>query len=114
GEITNRFSLFVGDLDFGQYAITHGSKHPNLIASFDEIVVTFAHKIPVDGIKQEIVKDHEWIKRYTTIFQYENRNEHTIVKQMFGHSRIYKWFVFLDIERRVSKIFLHITHHNRV
>lgn len=113
-KITNRFSLFTGDLDFSQYTITYSSKYPNLIASFDKIVVTFAHKVPIDGIKQEIVKDHEWIKRHTSILQYKDRDKHTIVKQMFRHSRVYKWFVFLDIERRVSKISLHITHHNRV
>jgi len=41
-----------------------------------------AHQIAVNGIKQQVIKDHEGVEGHAAILQHKCRDEHAIVKQV--------------------------------
>lgn len=106
-EVTDGSALLVGNLNFRKHTITNRAKHPNFITTLYEIIIAFTHEVAIYGVEQEVVKDHERIKRYAAILKHKDRDEHAIVKQMLGHRCIDEWFVFLNFKSWVGKILFH-------
>ena len=111
-KVSHSPALFIGNLNFSQHTIAHCTKYPNFITALYEVVVAFADKIAINGVEKEVVENHEGIEWHSTVLQYENRDEHTVVEQMLRHSGIYKWLIFLDIKSWVDKVFFHTVYHS--
>jgi hypothetical protein len=71
-KISYGFTLLICDLDLSEYAIANRTKYPYFITALYEIIVALPNKITIYGIEQKVVKDHKWIERNTTVFEYED------------------------------------------
>lgn len=109
---SNSLTLLISNLNFSKHTITDRTEYPNFITTLHKIIIALANKVAIYGIEQEVVEDHEGIKRHAAVFQHKGRDEHAVVKQMLGHCCVYEWFVLLNIEGWVIKTLLHTTHHS--
>jgi hypothetical protein len=110
-KIADSSSLLVGNLDFGKNAVANRTEYPNFITAFDEIIVAFTNKITIYGIEQKVIKDHERVEWNPTIFEYKDRDKHSIVEQVLRHCCIHKRLIFLNLKSWVGEILFHDTHY---
>gem|GEM_PF-4978198 len=79
-EVSDNLALLISNLNLSQNTVTYSAKYPNFITALYEVIIAFTHEVTIYGIKKEIIKNHEWIKRHSAILEHKDRYEHTIIK----------------------------------